>query len=129
MKKGFRTISRLLKLISVVWELLVMSHLRRRTIERHEAFRQAFEEMGGVWVKFGQALALRFDILPEAYCYELFKLLNKLEPFPYSQVSQIIFEELGQRPEVLFRSFEQEPFGAASLGQVHRCVLHTGEKV
>jgi ubiquinone biosynthesis protein len=91
--------------------------------------RLALERLGGAWIKLGQMLAMRFDLLPPAYCDELFKLLNQVKPFPYDQVRQIIRQELGDDPEVIFRSFETQSFAAASIGQVHRAVLHTGEHV
>jgi len=91
--------------------------------------RLAFEALGGAWIKFGQMLALRFDLLPTAYCDELFKLLNQVAPFPYSDVRQIIRAELGGEPEDVFRSFARESFAAASIGQVHRATLHSGETV
>ena len=91
--------------------------------------RLALEELGGAWVKLGQMLAMRFDLLPAAYCNELFKLLNRVRPFPYEQVRQIIRQELGGWPEEVFESFEAESFAAASIGQVHRAVLHSGETV
>jgi predicted unusual protein kinase regulating ubiquinone biosynthesis (AarF/ABC1/UbiB family) len=91
--------------------------------------RLALEELGGAWVKLGQMLAMRFDLLPAAYCNELFKLLNRVRPFPYEQVRQIIRQELGGWPEEIFASFEVESFAAASIGQVHRAVLTSGEAV
>jgi ubiquinone biosynthesis protein len=91
--------------------------------------RLAFEELGGAWIKLGQMLALRFDLLPTAYCDELFKLLNAVAPFPYAGVREIIRSELGGEPETVFRSFSPESFAAASIGQVHRAVLHSGEQV
>jgi ubiquinone biosynthesis protein len=91
--------------------------------------RLAFQRLGGAWVKLGQMLALRFDLLPAAYCDELFKLLNQVEPFSYDQVSEIIRQELGSDPETIFRVFSHESFAAASIGQVHRAVLHSGEAV
>jgi ubiquinone biosynthesis protein len=91
--------------------------------------RLALEELGGAWIKLGQMLAMRFDLLPAAYSDELFKLLNQVKPFPYEQVRGIIVQELGQPPEIVFRSFETESFAAASIGQVHRAVLHSGEQV
>src|SRR4030095_9559159 len=57
--------------------------------------RAAFEQLGGTWVKLGQMLAMRFDLLPAAYCDELFKLLNRVRPFPYDHVRQIIRQEHG----------------------------------
>ena len=91
--------------------------------------RLAFERLGGAWIKLGQMLALRFDLLPAAYCDELFKLLNQVEPFSYAEVRAIILQELGADPEIIFRSFSHESFAAASIGQVHRAVLHSGEPV
>jgi len=91
--------------------------------------RLAFEHLGGAWIKLGQMLALRYDILPAAYCDELFKLLNQVAPFPYEDVRQIIRQELGSEPEVVFRSFSTESFAGASIGQVHRAVLHNGDVV
>jgi predicted unusual protein kinase regulating ubiquinone biosynthesis (AarF/ABC1/UbiB family) len=91
--------------------------------------RLVLEELGGAWLKLGQVLALRFDVLPEAYCYELFGLLYDVEPTPYPQVREVIKAELGDYPEHLFASFHEASFASASVGQVHQAVLHTGEKV
>src|SRR6478609_9092420 len=91
--------------------------------------RLAFERLGGAWIKLGQMLALRFDLLPAAYCDELFKLLNQVEPFSYDEVRVIIQQELGADPETIFQSFSHASFAAASIGQVHRAVLHSGEPV
>jgi predicted unusual protein kinase regulating ubiquinone biosynthesis (AarF/ABC1/UbiB family) len=91
--------------------------------------RLAFEQLGGAWIKLGQMLALRFDLLPAAYCDELFKLLNQVAPFSYGGVKGIVRQELGADIETIFRSFEPVSFAAASIGQVHRAVLHSGEAV
>src|SRR6187399_2356108 len=72
--------------------------------------RVALEQLGGAWLKLGQMLALRYDLLPAAYCDELFGLLNKVAPFPYADVRRIVREELGADPEVVFASFEPESF-------------------
>ncbi|MFL5778756.1 MAG: ABC1 kinase family protein [Chloroflexota bacterium] len=94
-----------------------------------ERMRLALEELGGAWIKLGQMLAMRFDLLPPAYCDELFKLLNQVRPFAYPQVRQIIERELGEPPETVFREFEEQSFAAASIGQVHRAVLQSGDRV
>ena len=86
--------------------------------------RLAIEELGGAWVKLGQMLAMRFDLLPPAYCSELLKLLGQVRPFSYDDVRSIVTEELGAPPEEVFAEFEQRSFAAASIGQVHRAVLH-----
>ena len=102
---------------------------RRSRIDWPVRWREALETLGGAWTKLGQALALRFDLLPPAYCYELFKLLNQMRPFPIAEVRRILREELKAEPERLFREFDERPFAAASIGQVHRAVLRGGERV
>lgn len=94
-----------------------------------ERTRAALEQLGGAWIKLGQMLALRFDLLPAAYCEELLKLLNAVQPFPYSDVREIVRQELGDLPDVVFQTFEPVPFAAASIGQVHRATLRSGEHV
>ncbi|MEY2517402.1 MAG: ubiquinone biosynthesis protein [bacterium] len=91
--------------------------------------RRALETLGGGWAKLGQLLALRFDLLPEAYCLELFKLLNRAAPFPYEEAERVIREELGREIPELFASFHREPFASASIGQVHDATLHDGRRV
>src|SRR3954447_24295107 len=91
--------------------------------------RVALEELGGAWVKLGQMLALRYDLLPVAYCDELFGLLNQVAPFGYDAVRGIVRQELGAEPEVVFASFEKASFASASIGQVHRATLRNGDRV
>ncbi len=91
--------------------------------------RRALEKLGGGWAKLGQLLALRFDLLPEDYCLELFHLLNRAAPFEYAEVERVVRDELGKQISDLFAAFEAEPFGSASIGQVHDAVLHDGRRV
>jgi ubiquinone biosynthesis protein len=91
--------------------------------------RRALETLGGGWAKLGQLLALRFDLLPEAYCLELFALLNQAAPFAYADVERVIRAELGKEIPELFAAFDREPFGSASIGQVHDAVLPDGRRV
>ena len=100
-----------------------------RKVEWPAQLRKVLEKLGGTWIKLGQALALRFDLLPAAYCYELFKLMNEVAPFSEREVRNVILAELGQQPDQLFRRFEMVPFAAASIGQVHRAQLNSGQEV
>lgn len=84
-----------------------------------------FEEAGGSFIKFGQLLALRLDILPREYSLEIMDLLDNVSPFSYKQVEQIFDVELGVNPDEIFEDFEREPFAAGSFGQVHRA-MHEG---
>jgi predicted unusual protein kinase regulating ubiquinone biosynthesis (AarF/ABC1/UbiB family) len=102
---------------------------RRRRLSGPVRLRRALETLGGGWIKLGQLLALRFDLLPAPYCVELFNLLNRVAPFPYAEVEEIIEAELGRPVAELFASFAAEPFGSASIGQVHDAVLHGGRRV
>jgi predicted unusual protein kinase regulating ubiquinone biosynthesis (AarF/ABC1/UbiB family) len=112
------------------WVVLPTLPFRRRHARPGaERTRLALEQLGGAWIKLGQMLALRFDLLPTAYCEELLKLFNAVQPFSYREVSEIVKQELGALPTELFTAFEPKPFASASIGQVHRAVLPTGEPV
>lgn len=91
--------------------------------------RLALEELGPTFVKLGQILSTRPDLIPQDYIIELQKLQDKVPPFAYDQVEQIIKRELGADILKIFKSFEQKPFAAASLGQVHQAILEDGNKV
>ena len=94
-----------------------------------ERVRHTLEDLGPTYIKMGQLLSGRGDLLPAGYIEELTKLLDSAPPFPYEDVVKIITTELGQRPEVIFDIFEPTPVAAASIGQVHRAVLHNGDRV
>jgi predicted unusual protein kinase regulating ubiquinone biosynthesis (AarF/ABC1/UbiB family) len=112
------------------WFVVPALPLRRKpAAPGAERTRAALEQLGGAWIKLGQMLALRFDLLPAAYCEELLKLLNAVQPFPYAEAAEIVRQELGAPPESVFGSFEPVPFASASIGQVHRATLHSGEHV
>ena len=85
-----------------------------------DRLRAALEDLGGMFIKLGQVLAVQPDILSLEHCYALFKLLDRVEPFPYAEVERVVREELGRVPEEVFDRFERTPFASASIGQVHR---------
>src|SRR6185436_10400620 len=87
------------------------------------------EAMGPTYVKVGQVLASRPDLLPEPYLKALARLQDKVTPFPYAQVEEIVSTELGVRISKAFSSFEPKPVAAASLGQVHSAALRDGRPV
>jgi predicted unusual protein kinase regulating ubiquinone biosynthesis (AarF/ABC1/UbiB family) len=87
------------------------------------------EQLGGAWIKLGQMLALRFDLLPADYCVQFFRLLNDVRPFSTAAVRHTLEHELQRPVEELFRSFDWEPIAAASIGQVHRAELADGTPV
>jgi len=87
------------------------------------------EKMGPTFIKLGQLLSTRADILPLAYMEALARLQDKVGPFPFMDVEAIVSSELGVRLSKAFSEFEQEPVAAASLGQVHRAALRDGRRV
>ncbi|MEI6222664.1 MAG: AarF/ABC1/UbiB kinase family protein [bacterium] len=91
--------------------------------------RKVFEELGPTFIKLGQILSTRPDVLPTRFHLELEKLQENVAPFPYEKVEKVIKHELGKTPEKLFKQFSKEPFAAASLAQAHVAQLPTGEKV
>ncbi len=91
--------------------------------------REALEELGTTFIKLGQILSTREDLLPPAYIKELSRLQDRVPPVPTSEIRAVIEESLGRPVEELYQSFEDVPVAAASIGQVHGAVLPSGEKV
>ncbi|PJD96633.1 MAG: ubiquinone biosynthesis regulatory protein kinase UbiB [Legionella sp.] len=104
-------------------------HLQKKTRSQGEALRSSLEELGPIFVKFGQALSTRPDILPEDIAFELSKLQDKVAPFSSEQAIQIITQTYGMPPEALFAFFDPIPMASASMAQVHAATLKTGEEV
>ena len=97
--------------------------------KRAEAFAKALKDMGPTYVKFGQLLSTRPDIVPQEYITALESLQDQTEPFSFAEVEKIVEEELGGRISKIFETFESTPLAAASLGQVHRAALRDGREV
>jgi len=97
--------------------------------KRADAFAEALKKMGPTYIKFGQVLSTRPDVVPPEYVKALESLQDKIEPFSFADVERIVEEELKVRISKLFQEFESTPVAAASLGQVHRAVLRDGREV
>lgn len=98
-------------------------------LSRPERLRLVFEELGPTFIKLGQLLSTRPDLIPAEYLDELAKLQDDIPPFSVEEVRKIFTEELGRLPDDLFHYFDSEPLAAASIGQVHRARLDSGAEV
>lgn len=147
-----RSIDQFFRLINISWvlgrngldELVLASHLFRpvrflkvfmpwtwvaRRASRGERIRRSLEDLGPIFVKFGQILSTRRDLLPDDIAEELAKLQDQVPPFPDVQARQIIETSLGCSIESIFSEFEATPFASASIAQVHGATLKNNHKV
>ena len=98
-------------------------------LSRPERLRLVFEELGPTFIKLGQLLSTRPDLIPAEYLDELARLQDEVPPFSLAEVHAIFREELGRSPDEVFHYFDAEPLAAASIGQVHRARLDSGAEV
>ncbi len=119
-------------------ERFVPRFLRRRPIRADEAvgrltvpqrLRRTLEELGATYIKLGQFLSGRADLLPPDYIEELSRLLDSAPPVPAADIRELIEAELGAPVEELFATFDDTPIASASIGQVHRATLCDGQEV
>ena len=100
-----------------------------RSTPRGERIRLALEDLGPIFVKFGQILSTRRDLLPDDLAIELAKLQDQVTPFDNKTAYDIIEKSLGHPLDEIFSDFNESPFASASIAQVHAATLHTGEEV
>jgi len=145
----FKDIGRLRQLVDILFkhelgyiiEKLDLKHhltfskrTRLRKQERKEELfpkhlRLVMEEMGGAFIKLGQLLSLREDLIPEEFAHEFSKLQDEVKPFPFEKAKEIMESELKQPLSKLFMKVYSTPVAAASVGQVHKAFLKNGKKV
>jgi ubiquinone biosynthesis protein len=96
---------------------------------RAERIRICFEELGPTFVKLGQLLASRPDLIPESYCKEFSKLHDQAQALPFEKIKQVLDEEFGDQLSQIFQNFDPNPLGSASIAQVHKAWLRSGQEV
>ena len=119
---------RILLLTPVFLVVFVPAALLRRP-RAPSVLRWYMQTCGGVFTKLGQFLAMRYDLLPETYCQELSKLLDRLPPIPVGKIVPVIERDIGMPVTQAFASLDPVAIGSASLAQVHRATLPGGEQV
>ena len=100
-----------------------------QTAPKAEELAADLERLGPTFIKLGQLLSTRADLLPAPYLEALSRLQDRVEPFPYEEVDRIVSSEIGVRISKAFSDFNPEPLAAASLAQVHRATMRDGREV
>jgi len=116
------------KYLAFLW-VLRGNPFRKMVYTKPERMRMAIEELGTSFVKLGQILSTRADLLPPAYTKELSKLQSSLKPLPAEVMKKVISDELGHPADEIFSSFEPNPIGVASIGQVYACTQADGTEL
>ncbi|WP_300752648.1 AarF/ABC1/UbiB kinase family protein [uncultured Brachyspira sp.] len=134
MAYGFRDIIAITPILKIIKNPIDKINIKYKGIDlrnysRGERIRMACEDLGTTFVKLGQILSNRNDILPKDITDELSKLQNHVKPFDENEAINIIETELGKKIDEVFESFDMKPKASASISQVHTAVLKTGEKV
>ena len=137
--KIYRNIRRYRRIISTfakygfedIVEKLVLKREKKSILQKSlaERLRLACEELGTTFVKLGQILSLRPDIIPEDFARELSKLQDRVPPFSQLAVREMVESQLKSPIDELFTSFSEEPIAAASIAQVHHGVTKSGDRV
>ncbi|MCD8231059.1 MAG: AarF/UbiB family protein [Clostridiales bacterium] len=110
----------------------MMAVIRKHNIARGvtpEKLRLILEDLGPTYIKLGQIMSMRSDIFPKRICDELMRLRSEVTPMPYEEVLRVIEASYGKAPDEVFAKIEETPIGSASIAQVHRAKLLTGEDV
>ncbi|MGB7248736.1 MAG: AarF/UbiB family protein, partial [Phormidesmis sp.] len=125
--------------LTVSWMLgafglnMLFDHIFGRTVANQERrairLRQILTQLGPTFIKVGQALSTRPDLIKPSFLEELIKLQDQLPPFSNAIAHQIIYRDLERTPDEIYSQFSAEPVAAASLGQVYKARLYSGEEV
>jgi len=102
---------------------------KKEELKPEVMLRRTLERLGPTFIKFGQLLSVRPDLIPKEYSKELEKLQDKVPEFPFEDAKSIIEKEFGKSIEHLFLHFEKKPIASASISQVHKAILKNGDKV
>ncbi|MGB3298410.1 MAG: AarF/ABC1/UbiB kinase family protein [Phormidesmis sp.] len=135
----WRPLGVLWRTLTVAWMLgafalsLLFDHIFKQTVANQQKrairLRQILTKLGPTFIKVGQALSTRPDLIKPSFLDELIKLQDQLPPFPNEVARQTIYRDLDRLPEEIYSTFSAEPVAAASLGQVYKARLYSGEEV
>lgn len=110
------------------WKLVSQEQADSEKLTVPERLRKVLEDLGPTYIKLGQILSTRPDLIPIELCEEFSKLQDDVPPVPYEKIEKQIVDQFGQPPDSVFLSFEREALAAASIAQVHGAILKDGQK-
>ncbi len=124
----------LLEKIGLKHEVPITKVLKKKLVKQEITkpevrLRRTLERLGPTFIKFGQLLSVRPDLIPKDYAKELEKLQDKTQQIPFEDVKEVIQKEFGKNISELFLNFEKEPIASASISQVHKATMKNGDKV
>jgi ubiquinone biosynthesis protein len=128
-RHGLGHVAQRLRLPGVRWWRRLRRAPEAVSFSLPERSRMIFEELGPTFIKFGQILSIRRDVLPEEYLREFERLQDAVPPFSFSEAARLIQEEFGQDVKAVFTEFDSEPLASASIAQVHLARIKTGQAV
>src|SRR3989338_11612425 len=102
---------------------------KKEDLKPEVMLRKTLERLGPTFIKLGQVLSVRPDLIPKEYCKELEKLQDKVPEFSFNEVKAMIEKDFGKSIEHIFLHFEKKPIASASISHVHKAILKNGEKV
>jgi len=112
-----------------IFNIPTLKNIQTKPENRAMHFRLAMEELGPTFTKIGQILSTRPDLLPPAFITELSKLQDTVPPEPWEKIYELLTQELGKKPELVFSAIDPKPIAAASLAQVHTAKLLEGTEI
>ena len=122
-----------MRFFRILWILSKFTIFHKLTAYRRDSFGQrlklAFEELGVTFIKIGQILSMRYDLLSDEDCQALQQLLDNVRPIPYPQILEMVEKEYGKPLSEIFKKFDEMPLGSASVSQVHKAELFDGSIV
>ena len=108
---------------------MVNAHGTTEPLTNPVRLRLLCEQSGGAFIKFGQILSLRNDLLPLTYTEELLSLIHHVPETPFVEMERVFINEMGKPPELYFKTFDTTPISSASIAQVYTATLDTEERV
>ena len=123
----------LLEKIGLKHEVPITKVLKKKLVKQEITkpevrLRRTLERLGPTFIKFGQLLSVRPDLIPKDYAKELEKLQDKTQQIPFEDVREVVQKEFGKNISELFLNFEKEPIASASISQVHKATMKNGER-